>query len=142
MYENMNYQNGYVNPYLQNAYGNLMQQTQQNQNTLIHGQILTANGQESIDKLQMAPNCSVLIAHATEPIIWKCVSDGLGNVTSQMFDVSIHQEKPKVDTNALEQRVAALESIIVGLGDKSNESNSRKQRSCSKQQSFDSDSAD
>lgn len=44
--------------------------------TLPPQQILQANGKASIDAIRMSPNSSVLIADTTEPIVWKCVSDG------------------------------------------------------------------
>ena len=120
----------YMNPvFSQNA-------QQQNQNVLPPCQILTASGQASIDNLKMAPNSSVFIAHQTEPLLWKCVSDSLGNVTSLLFDVSLHKEKPPVDVGGLEQRVANIEQFIMNLNteDKRNEPVAdRKQRAAVKQ---------
>lgn len=84
-------------PYYQPNSQNLYSQAPQQQNILPPMQILTASGKASIDALRMSPNSSVLIADNTAPIIWKCVSDGLGNVTSEPFDVLPHKDEAKVE---------------------------------------------
>ena len=79
-------------------------------NTLPAQQVVTANGKESIDKLRMVPNSSVLVMDTTAPIVWLCVSDGLGNVTSEPYDISPHrEEQPESD---LEKRLAAIEEQL------------------------------
>ncbi len=50
---------------------NYMNATPQYNGYLPPQQILTAKGKESIDKLRMAPNSSVLIADETAPVVWK-----------------------------------------------------------------------
>ena len=65
--------------------------------TLPPQQILQANGKSSIDAIRMSPNSSVLIADSTEPIVWKCVSDSLGNVTAEAFDISHHKTDEEVE---------------------------------------------
>jgi hypothetical protein len=72
-------------------------------------QILQANGKASIDMIRLAPNSSVLIADTTEPIVWKCVSDSLGNVTSEAFDISPHKV---VEKESLEKRIERIEEIL------------------------------
>ena len=79
-------------------------------NVLPAQQVVTASGKESIDKLQMAPNSSVLVMDTTAPMVWLCVSDGLGNVTSEPWDISPHKEKPK--ENEFEKRLAAIEEKL------------------------------
>ena len=66
-------------------------------NVLPPQQILQANGKASIDNLRMSPNSSVLIADQTAPIVWKCVSDGLGNVTAEAFDISPHKDQAQIE---------------------------------------------
>jgi hypothetical protein len=80
-----------------------------NYNVLPAQQILQANGKSSIDMIRLAPNSSVLIADTTAPIVWRCVSDSLGNVTSEPFDITPHKEETK---ESLEQRIERLEMII------------------------------
>ena len=108
----------YNNPYFQ-------QQTMR-QNVLPPQQIPQANGKASIDMLVMSPNSSILIADSTEPIVWKCVSDSLGNVTAQAFDISPHktEEEVKQDSiqemnNRLKKLEADYESIISRIAEQS-----------------------
>lgn len=83
-----------------------------NMNVLPQQQILQANGKTSIDALRMSPNSSVLIADQTKPIIWKCVSDSLGNVTATPFDISPHKDEAQVEK---EQTVEKLNEIVERL---------------------------
>lgn len=85
-------------------------------NILPPQQIIQANGKRSIDVLRMSPNSSVLIADNTAPIVWKCMSDGLGNVTAEPFDISPHktEEQKKEDSiivflNSIDERLKKLE---------------------------------
>lgn len=84
--------------------------------TLPPQQILQANGKASIDAIRMSPNSSVLIADTTEPIVWKCVSDGLGNVTAEAFDITHHKTEAEVEKentnnllNDISERLKRLE---------------------------------
>lgn len=83
------------------------------QNILPQQQILQANGRASIDMLQMAPNSSVLIADANEPIVWKCVSDSIGNVTAQAFDITPRKSEAEVKQDymqSIDERLTRLEA--------------------------------
>ena len=89
-----------------------------NNNVLPPQQILQANGKTSIDALKMAPNSSVLIADNTAPIVWKCVSDGIGNVTAEAFDIIPHKTQEQIEKDNLtitlqniEARLKSLEAI-------------------------------
>lgn len=100
--------------------------------TLPPQQILQANGKASIDAIRMSPNSSVLIADTTEPIVWKCVSDGLGNVTAEAFDITHHKTEAEVEkenTNNLltdiSMRLERLESKYESFIDRHNESTSK-----------------
>lgn len=85
--------------------------------TLPPQQILQANGKSSIDAIRMSPNSSVLVADTTAPIVWKCVSDGLGNVTKEAFDISHHKSEEEVEKettanllNDISERLKRLET--------------------------------
>ena len=85
--------------------------------TLPPQQILQANGKASIDAIRMSPNSSVLIADTTQPIVWKCVSDGLGNVTKEAFDITHHKTEEEVEKettanllNDISERLKKLEN--------------------------------
>ena len=78
-------------------------------------QVLQANGKDSVAALKLAPNSSVLIMDTTAPLVWLCVSDSLGNVTSTPYDIAPHQEKAPVDVATVEQRLASAEEKIEKL---------------------------
>ena len=97
--------------------------------TLPPQQILQANGKTSIDAIRMSPNSSVLIADTTGPIVWKCVSDGLGNVTKEAFDISHHKteeetEKENLNSTLIEinERLKKLEADYESFTNRNNES--------------------
>ena len=83
-------------------------------------QILRANGKQSIDAIRMAPNSSVYIEDTTDPnILWKCVSDSLGQVTPKKIDIKEHEDAPIIDSSDLlvivgqiNDRVSKLEGLI------------------------------
>ena len=86
-------------------------------NILPPQQILQAKGKASIDMLRMSPNSSVLIADETAPIVWKCVSDSLGNVSSQPFDISPHKDEEQVAQENMAVVVANIEDRLKKLED-------------------------
>lgn len=106
--------NLYQNPYTQmpQPYTNQTFYGQQQQNTLPPQQVIQVNGKQSVDAIRMSPNSSVLLMDNSAPLVWLCVSDGVGNVTSTPYDIMKHQETPPVDTKSLEARVTKLEELI------------------------------
>lgn len=116
-----------MSPYYANLYGQRQQPTQTN--VLPPQQVIQVDGRASIDTLQMSPNSSILIKDKSQPIVWFCVSDGLGKVTAAAYDITPHQDIPPVDVNALEQRISALETMLTALteviNDESNDSSTR-----------------
>lgn len=94
--------------------------SQLSDNILPYQQLLTADGKASIDKIRMRPNSSVPIFDNTAPIVWICVSDGLGNVTSTPYDLLPHEENksPAPSTDSFEERLSQLENLILEMGEK------------------------
>ena len=97
--------------------------------TLPPQQILQANGKSSIDAIRMSPNSSVLIADTTKPIVWKCVSDGLGNVTTKAFDITPHKSEEEIEKentsnllNDINERLKRLEGNYESITSRINES--------------------
>lgn len=92
------------------------QQPAQQANVLPAQQVIQVAGRQSIDTLQMSPNSSVLIMDTSAPIVWLCVSDGLGKVTATAYDITVHQDTPPFDiagfAESVEGRLAALENKI------------------------------
>lgn len=104
----------HYNPYMQ---------IQQNANILPPQQIIQANGKQSINSLRMSPNSSALIADTTAPIVWRCVSDGLGNVTSQAFDIVPHKSEEEVEKDNLTAALKNLDQRVKELEAKNEQSN-------------------
>ena len=92
-------------------------------------QIIQVNGKASVDTIQLAPNSSLLAMDTSAPIVWMCVSDGVGKVTSTPYDITVHQEKPPVDITSVEERLNNIEKNMKELegkiNDKSNVSKSK-----------------
>lgn len=98
------------NPYQFGNYNNVLPQQQ----------VIQVNGKASVDTIQLAPNSSVLVMDISAPLVWLCVSDGVGRVTATPYDISIHQDKPAPDTANIEQRIAALEAAIAEMEERTN----------------------
>ena len=79
-------------------------------NMLPAQQILQASGKASIDAIRMSPNSSVLVLDTTAPLVWLCVSDGLGNVTATPYEITPYKEAPPEDS--IEKRLAAVEEKL------------------------------
>ena len=108
----------YANPYYNafNPYG----MAQQSAPTFQQQQIIQVNGKASVDTIRLAPNSSLLAMDTTAPIVWMCVSDGVGKVTSTPYDISKHEEKPPVDVASIEERISKVEKIVSEWEDKLN----------------------
>ena len=100
-------------PFYQGYQG--LQNFQQYQNVLPQQQVLKAKGKASIDTLRLAPNSSVLVLDETAPIVWLCTSDGVGMVSAQAYDITVHQDEPPVDMANIEQRITAIEQTLEGM---------------------------
>ena len=98
------------------------QQPQAQANVLPAQQVIQVAGRQSIDTLQMSPNSSVLIMDTSAPIVWLCVSDGLGKVTATAYDITIHQDSPPFDiagfAESVEGRLKELESKVLKEAEK------------------------
>lgn len=118
--------NPYMQSYGQQTYNNNPFQVQQQNNTLPQQQIIQVNGKASVDTIQLAPNSSILVMDTSAPIVWLCVSDGVGKVTATAYDIAEHKEIPPIDVASVEQRLTAVENFINKLMEgASNEPNAR-----------------
>jgi len=88
--------------------------------TLPQQQIIQVNGKASVDTIQLAPNSSVLLMDTTSPIVWMCVSDGVGKVSATAYDITVHKDKPPIDVESIEQRISNVEKIISEMEGKLN----------------------
>ena len=110
------------NPYQMNPFGYMPQQPSI-PNVLQQQQITQVSGKASVDTIQLAPNSSLLAMDTTAPIVWMCVSDGVGKVTSKPFSITPYVEKPPVDVNSLEKRLADVESALEEMEKRNAKSN-------------------
>ena len=94
---------------------NPYQQHINNNPVLPQQQIIQVNGKASVDTIQLAPNSSVLVMDTSAPIVWMCVSDGIGKVTATPYDITVHKEDPPVNMASVEQRIAAIENTIAEM---------------------------
>ena len=83
-------------------------------------QIVQVNGKASVDTIKMAPNSSILVMDKSAPIVWLCVSDGVGNVTAMAYDIKEHKDEPPIDTVSIEKRLTAIESTLAEMEGKIN----------------------
>lgn len=83
-------------------------------------QIIQVNGKASVDTISLAPNSSLLAMDTTAPIVWMCVSDGVGKVTATPYDIVVHKEKAPVDMDAVEQRITSIENTLAEMEERIN----------------------
>lgn len=97
-------------------------------NILPQQQIIQVNGKASVDTIQLAPNSSILLMDTSAPIVWMCISDGIGKVTSIPYDITEHHEAPPVDMGSIEQRLANVEKILEEIRNESDANESKQSR--------------
>ena len=95
-------------------------------NVLPAQQILQANGRASVNAMRMSPNSSALVADTNLPVVYKCTSDSLGNVTVEAFDISPHKDEEVVRQEnilaSIDQRLKRLEDNYESLIKRNSES--------------------
>lgn len=125
---------------MQNFYPNNYNLNQINQpnymnNIMPRQEVIKVNGKASVDTLRLAPNSSLLALDTTAPIVWLCMSDGIGNVTSTPYDIVEHKQPPKVDMETIEARISRIEQSLDEMrqyNDKSNVAKPNQKQSNSK----------
>ena len=107
------------NPY--QAQFSMYQQQPIQQNILPQQQIMQTNGKPTFDTFRMSPNSSILIADTSAPIVWKCTSDGLGNVSSEAFDITPHKDASVLDATSITAILTEMNTRITKLEEMNNE---------------------
>lgn len=104
----------YNNPYYAafNPYG--MAQQHSAAPTLQSQQIIQVNGKASVDTIQLAPNSSVLLMDTTAPIVWMCVSDGVGKCVATPYKIEPYIEKDE-KADVIEKRLQDIETSIADI---------------------------
>ena len=98
-------------------------------------QVTQVNGRASVEQIQLAPNSSKLVMDTTAPIVWLCVSDGVGRVTATPYDITEHKDAPPVDVAGIEQRLATVEAYIAQQMEATNNVKSNAQPPAAEQRS-------
>lgn len=75
-------------------------------------QVTQVEGRAEAERIQLGPNSSRLVMDKAAPIVWLCVSDGVGQVTVTPFDITEHKDAPPVDMGSIETRLANVEAYI------------------------------
>ena len=104
-------------PFYGTSYSNHLPQS--TQAILPQQQVIQVSGKASVDTIQMAPNSSVLVLDTTAPMVWLCVSDGVGRVTATPYDITLHEDKPEPVDNTAE-RLTALETALAEMQERIN----------------------
>ena len=102
-------------------------------NILPQQQVIQVNGKSSVDTIQLAPNSSVLVMDTSAPIVWLCVSDGVGKVTATPYNITLHKDNPAPDMTNIEARISNIENVIAKWEAKINEPNASNDKSKSNQ---------
>lgn len=103
-----------------NPYQQYQQQMFQQSPIIPQQQITQVNGKASVDTIRLAPNSSILVLDTTAPIVWMCISDGVGKVTATPYDIKVHEEEQPIAVNDLEKRLEILETAVVKMEEKLN----------------------
>ena len=94
--------------------------SQMPQNYLPAQQVIQVDGKQSAQNIKMAPNSSTIVADKNLPLIYMCMTDGLGNVSVSAYDITPHRETPPVDMKSLEDRLSEVEKAISRMEEKKN----------------------
>lgn len=93
------------------------QRAMQPQAPVYQGEIINVNGAAGARSLRLAPNSSVILRDANEPIVWLCEADGTGYFEPVPYTVAPYQQKPQTDVGDIERRLARLEAMMIGQSD-------------------------
>ena len=111
MFGNNNYYGAQQMP--QNAW----QRYQEPQTPIYRGEIINVNGAAGARSLRLAPNSSVILRDANEPIVWLCEADGTGYFEPVPYTVAPYQAQPAVDVNDLARRITRMEAMLDAQSD-------------------------
>lgn len=75
-------------------------------------QIQRIAGEQSARQVRLAPNSSALFLDEREPIVWLCVSDGVGTVTPTPYDITPHVDKTQ---ETIDNRLKRIEDALTEM---------------------------
>lgn len=119
MYYNNNMGMG-MNMGMGNSYVNQIPnyQNQNNNNNLInYNDIITVNGREGAERLELRPNSRILLLDKNKPIVWLKQTDGAGYGTVEGYAITpLKEAEPKdMSYSDLEARINNIEKRLEGL---------------------------
>ena len=88
------------------------QRYQEPQTPIYRGEIINVNGAAGASSLRLAPNSSVILRDANNPIVWLCEADGTGYFEPIPYSVTPYQAQQDADVNDLAKRIARLEAML------------------------------
>ena len=101
----MNFQNPYMNPYMQTV--------------LQPSSVIKVNGENGARSYTMGANSSALLLDESGLLVWLCTTDGAGYKTVTAYDITPHQIAPAPDYGSLESRIKRLEDLLNDSADTS-----------------------
>ena len=101
----MNFQNPYMNPYMQTV--------------LQPSAVIKVNGENGARSYHMGANSSALLLDESGLLVWLCTTDGAGYKTVTAYDITPHQIAPAPDYGSLESRIKRLEDLLNDSADTS-----------------------
>ena len=101
----MNFQNPYMNPYMQTV--------------LQPSSVIKVNGENGARSYNMGANSSALLLDESGLLVWLCTTDGAGYKTVTAYDITPHQIAPAPDYGSLESRIKRLEDLLNDSADTS-----------------------
>lgn len=101
------------------TYGQMMYNPSYYQQPLQKIEVTRVNGRDGAEAYQLAPNSSVLLLDATEPIVWLKITDGAGYPTVTPYKIEPYQE---ITQESLEMRLSKIEERLAAYESNSTES--------------------
>lgn len=84
--------------------------------------IPTAQSEESLKKLRMAPDSDVMIMHDTEPIVYICQTDSLGTMSYEAYDLVKRKSKEEENQDRVMNALMLMNQRLENLEARLNES--------------------
>lgn len=75
-------------------------------------QIMQANGIESAKQIRLAPNSSALVADTMSPIVYKCMSDSMGIVSVEAYDITPHKTQEQTEQETIMSMIDKINNKI------------------------------
>ena len=85
-------------------------------------QVIKVRGMNAAKNIRMREDSSIILADETEPIIYLCYTDGLGNVSVDAYDITPHKSEEQKQTDQIISALTAINERLTRLEEAQNES--------------------